>query len=179
MLNIEKCCLAVVDVQGKLAQLMHEKENLFKNIEILITAAEILKIPIIWCEQVPKALGPTIPQIAELMASIEPVTKSSFSCCRDDQFKSKLESLKKEHVILCGIETHICIYQTAVDLLDEGKNVNVRADAVSSRTCENKLIALSAMAAKGAQISTVEMLLFELLKTANHPKFKAIARLIK
>ena len=179
MLEIDNCTLVVVDVQGKLAQLMHEKESLFKNISIVIQAAKILNIPILWCQQVPEALGPTVDEIAELLTDYEPVNKSAFSCCGDKQFYAKLNELARKHVILCGIETHVCIYQTAVELINEDFNVDIIADAVSSRTLENKKIALKRMADEGANISCTEMALFELLKTAEHPRFRAIAKLIK
>ncbi len=179
MLDTEKCCLVVVDVQGKLAQLMHGKEALFKNIQTLITAAKILQIPILWCQQCPDALGPTIPEIAQLLADNEPINKAAFSCCGTDKFNSKLNELSRNQVLLCGIEAHVCVYQTAVDLLTKGFEVNVVVDGVSSRTPDNKQIALSRMAAEGAAISSVEMALFELLRTAEHPKFRQIAKLIK
>jgi nicotinamidase-related amidase len=158
---------------------MYEKELLFKNVEILIKAANILNFPIIWCQQCPESLGPTVPEISQLLNNIEPINKASFSCCRDEQFNSKLNKLNVNQVLLCGIETHVCIYQTAVDLVRKGFVVHVIADAVSSRTLENKKLALERIAAEGAKICSVEMALFELLKTARHPHFKDIARLIK
>ncbi len=179
MLDIQNCCLIVVDVQGKLAQLMHDKDILFKNIEILINSAKILNIPILWCQQCPESLGPTIPQIAQLLSGIEPINKASFSCCGSDQFITKLDRLSRRQILLCGIEAHVCIYQTAVDLLGKGFSVDVIADAVSSRTAENKRIAINKMAKQGVNISCTEMALFELLKTAEHPQFKQIARLVK
>lgn len=169
----------MVDVQGKLAQLMHAKEVLFKNIQILIQAARILDIPILWCQQCPAALGPTVPDIAELLAGNDPINKSAFSCCGDETFNTRLNELSRRQVLLCGIETHVCIYQTAVDLLRKGFAVDVPADAVSSRTLENKQIALQRMAAKGVNIGSVEMALFELLRTAEHPKFRQVAKLVK
>ena len=179
MLDIQNCCLVVVDVQGKLARLMHDKESLFKNIEILIKAAKILNIPILWCQQCPQSLGPTIPQIARLLTDIEPINKASFSCCGCNQFNAKLKELSRQQVLLCGIETHVCIYQTAADLLSKGFSVEVIADAVSSRTLENKQIAITKMSVEGVDVTTTEMALFELLKTADHPHFKEIAKLIK
>jgi len=188
MLDIQNCCLVVVDVQGKLAQLMHNKESLFKNIEILIKAAKILNIPILWCQQCPQFLGPTIPQIAELLSGVEPpnvlvgggpINKASFSCCGSDQFNDKLLALGPRQILLCGIESHVCIYQTAIDLLHKGFSVEVIADAVSSRTPENKQIAITKMSAEGAKITSTEMALFELLKTADHPHFREIAKLVK
>jgi nicotinamidase-related amidase len=179
MLEINDCSLVVVDIQGKLAQIMYEKECLFKNVEILIKAASLLNIPILWCQQVPESLGPTIPEIAALLKDIEPINKSSFSCCGDLQFNNKLNELNVNQVLLCGIETHVCIYQTAVDLVRKGFYVNVISDAVSSRTHDNKTVALERIVADGAKVSSVEIALFELLKTAKHPSFKEIARLIK
>jgi nicotinamidase-related amidase len=179
MLDVENCLLVVVDVQGKLASLMYDRDALFKNIQILIKAAKILDIPILWCQQCPDALGPTIPQIAELLADIQPINKASFNCCGDEKFISKLKSINRSQTLLTGIETHVCIYQTALDLLEKGFAVNVIADAVSSRTLDNKQIALSKMQAAGINISSTEMALFELLKTADHPRFKQIAKLVK
>ena len=179
MLDIKKCCLVVVDVQGKLAQLMYSKEALFANIQILIKSAKILDIPIIWCQQCPDSLGPTVPQIAELLTDNKPIDKANFSCCGEEKFNNELNSLARKQILLCGIEAHVCIYQTAVDLLQKEYNVDVIADAVSSRTQENKQLAISRMAAEGVKISCTEMALFELLKTADHEKFKQIADLIK
>jgi nicotinamidase-related amidase len=179
MLEIENCCLVVVDVQGKLAQLMYDKQFLFNNIQVIIKASKILDIPILWCQQCPDSLGPTISEIAELLKDDEPVNKSSFSCCGEETFNAKLQALNRRQVLLCGIEAHVCIYQTAVDLLRKGYEANVIADAVSSRTLDNKNTAIGRMAAEGVKISSTEMALFELLKTAEHLQFKQITKLIK
>ncbi|MHC4266051.1 MAG: hydrolase [Planctomycetota bacterium] len=179
MLDINKACLAVIDVQGKLAQLMHEKDQLFSNIQILIKGCKILGVPIIWTQQVPKALGETIPSIAELLTDIEPINKASFSCFGEENFVRALEAVNRKQVMLCGIETHICIYQTALDLLQQDYHVEIVTDAVSSRTLHNKHIALQKVQSKGAQITTTEMAIFELTKTAVHPQFKQIAKLVK
>jgi len=179
MLDIENCCLIVVDIQGKLAELMHEKEILFRNVQILIKAAKILEIPILWCQQCPQSLGPTSPQIAELLAGCEPIDKATFSCAADEDFKTALAGLSRRQIVLTGIETHVCIYQTATDLLADGYSVDIVADAVSSRTLANKQVALRRLSAQGANTTSTEMAIFELLKTADHPKFKQIAKLIK
>ena len=178
MLEIQNSCLVVVDVQGKLAQLMHDKDVLFRNIQILIRAAHILDIPILWCQQCPNALGPTIPEIAGLLADREPINKSAFSCCGAEEFNSQLNKSARRQILLCGIETHVCIYQTVIDLLRKGFEVSVIADAVSSRALENKQIALQRMAAENANLYCTEMALFELLRTAEHPRFREIAKLI-
>ncbi len=179
MLEIEKSCLVIVDVQGKLAQLMHDKETLFKNISVLIQAAKELSIPILWCQQVPEALGPTVPEIAELLTDVQPINKSAFSCCGDEKFNEAVQKLGRSQVLLCGIETHVCIYQTAMDLKSKGKEVHVIADAVSSRTRDNRKLALKKLKTYGIDIDCLEMVLFELLKTAKHPSFKKIAKLVK
>jgi nicotinamidase-related amidase len=158
---------------------MYDKQALFKNIQILIKAAKILDIPVLWCQQCPDSLGPTVPEIAQLLAADEPINKAAFSCCGSGEFNTRLNELARQQVFLCGIEAHVCIYQTAVDLLRKGFGVDVIADAVSSRTAENKQIALSRMAGRGVNISCTEMALFELLKTAEHHQFKQIAKLIK
>jgi len=179
MLDTTKCCLVVVDVQGKLAELMDNKESVFANIEILIRTAKALDFGIIWCQQYPRALGPTIPQIAQLLTDSQPIDKFSFSCCGHDEFNNKLKELRPKQVILCGIEAHVCIHQTAADLLDKDYEVHVIADAISSRTPANKEIALRRMEADGALLSSTEMALFELLRTAKHEKFKELMKLIK
>jgi len=178
-LRIDKCCLAIIDIQGKLAQLMYDKHRLFRNSVILLKTARILQIPILYTQQCPENLGPTIPQIAKLLSDCEPINKATFSCCGHEQFNDKLSGLNRRQVLLCGIEAHICIYQTAVDLIENGWDVSVIADAVSSRKLQNKEIALSKLAHIGTNIISTEMLVFELLKTAEHPKFKQIAKLIK
>jgi len=179
MLDISKSLLVIVDVQGKLAQLMHDKDKLFENIRILIKAVKILNIPILWCQQCPEFLGATVPEIAGLLADDEPINKAAFSCCGEENFNIRLNESSRQQIILCGIETHVCIYQTAFDLHRKGFYVEVIADAVSSRSPDNKQLALSKMSARGINISCTEMALFELLKTAVHPQFKNIAKLIK
>ena len=179
MLEIEKTCLVVVDVQGKLAQLMWDKDRLFNNIEILVKSANILGIPILWCQQYPKALGETIEQVAAHLKDISPCDKKSFSCCGNEEFAEKLHAVGRRQFLLCGIETHICVYQTTMDLLDRDYDVEVVGDAVSSRTKENKDAGLSRIKWEGAAITTTEMALFELLGTADHEKFREIAKLVK
>ncbi len=179
MLDIQQCSLVIVDVQGRLAQLMYDRNALFKNIQILIKAAKILKIPIIWCEQQPESIGVTVRQLANLLTDNQPIKKASFSCCAAEQFNSRLKSLARRQVLLCGLETHVCIYQTAADLSRNGYYVEVIADAVSSRILQNRNIAIKRMGKMGINISSAEMALFELLKTAEHPQFKKIIELIK
>lgn len=179
MLDVKDCCLIIVDVQGRLAELMYDKDFLFKNIKILIKAAKILSIPILWTQQQPQAIGVTVPQISQLLTDNEPINKACFSCCGLEEFNERINALGRRQVLLCGIEAHVCIYQTATDLIASGKEVHVIADAVSSRTKENKRIALQRMITEGVKFSSVEMAVFEILKTSEHPQFKQVIQLVK
>ena len=180
MLTVENTALVVIDVQGKLAQIMDQKEALFANLEKMIKGIQVLEIPIIWTEQVPEKLGPTLPEFSELLThSAKPIAKSSFSCCGHPPFVEAIQALGRRQVLLTGIETHVCVYQTALDLLDAGYEVQVVADAVSSRTSANKQIGLERMKAAGATLTSTEMALFELLRVAEGPQFKQIAKIVK
>lgn len=179
ILEVDQCCLLVVDVQGKLAQLMVDREKLYKNVGILIQIARGLDIPILWCQQSPDALGPTVAEIQQHLEGHSPVNKVAFSCWQDSGFQTKFQHLQRTQVLLCGIEAHICIYQTARDLWSEGLRTEVIVDAISSRTQASKTLAIKRMTALGVGMMNVEMALFELLKSADHPQFRALSKLIK
>jgi len=179
MLEIENVVLLIVDIQGKLAHLMDRKELLFKNVQNLIKGIRTLGIPILWVEQNPKGLGPTIPEIAAMLPDIQPISKMSFSSCRNDRFLKTLSALDRKQVLISGIETHICVYQTAADLENMGYEVQVVADAVSSRNLDNKEIGLQRMKDSGVSLTSVETALFELLKVAEGEQFRKILRIIK
>lgn len=179
MFSIKDSILVVVDVQGKLARIMHENEKLFMALEQIIRGAQMLSVPILWIEQNPERMGKTVEEIALLMPGEKPVSKMTFSCFGCDDFIMSLDSSGRKNVILTGIETHVCVYQTAIDLLEAGYNVDVLADAVSSRTKENKDIGLEKMRWAGADISSVETILFELMKTCEHEKFRDVLGVIK
>lgn len=176
---MENTVLVIVDVQGNLAHLMHEKELLFKNMQNLIKGIQVLGLPILWVEQNPKGLGPTIPEIADILSDIQPIAKMSFSSCRNDGFVQAMKALNRKQVLIAGIEAHICVYQTAADLVDTGYEVQVVADAVSSRTLVNKEIGLQKMRDSGAGLTSVETALFELLKVAEGEMFKEILKIVK
>ena len=169
----------IVDVQGKLAQVMNDKEGLFKNCQIMARAAQKLEIPVLWCQQVPKALGPTIPEIADELVGLEPVDKSCFSCWGSSPFRQRLCDLDRQQILLCGIEAHICMSQTALDCRRHGFEVYWVGDAISARTDYSRQIAAQRVAQQGVRLVTVEMVLFELLHDAKHRCFKDIAALIK
>jgi isochorismate hydrolase len=177
MLNREDAILAVIDIQGNLYLAMDEKEFLLANTAKLIKGINILDIPIILTEQV--KIGPTIPELAELMTDVKPLIKNSFSCCGDPQFMEAMTAAGKRQVLICGIEAHVCAYQTSMDLLARGYEVYLVADAVSSRTARNREIGIQKLLASGAVLTSAEMALFELLKTATDPKAKDLFRIIK
>ena len=179
MLKLEDTVLVVIDVQGKLAHLMHEKEELFKNVRVIIQGAQILEVPILLTEQYPQGLGPTIPEIAELLGETEPIEKTAFSCCGEKTFNEAFANLGRRQALLVGIETHVCVWQTVYDLLESEYEVHVAADAVSSRNPVNKDIGLQRMRGAGAKITCVESALFELMRVAEGPQFKAVSKLLK
>ncbi len=179
MLRSGDSALLIIDVQTKLAPLMHGKESLIENIRRMILSCRALEIPMIWAEQNPKGLGPTIPEVSGIMDDLEPIEKMTFSCCGSREFMRKLESVGRKQILVCGIETHVCIYQTAMDLLRLGYDVHVVADAVSSRTATNREVALNKIRDLGASITSTETALFEIVRVARGPKFKEILRIVK
>ena len=179
MLESKTAILVIIDVQGKLAQIMHDREDLIKNLQILISGAKLLETPIIWMEQLPDKLGPTIPEIQELLPDIEPIVKDVFSCARNEEFNGRLQELHGHDIILAGIESHVCVYQTAMDLLGQDFTVHVAADAVSSRTDSNKQLGLERMLLEGVVQTRVEMVLFELQGVATGDRFRKLAKLVK
>lgn len=179
MLTIDQTVLILVDVQGNLAQAMHNKEDLFKSIKNIISGCRVLDIPIVWAEQIPEKLGPTLPDIASLLTGLSPIAKCAFSCFQDSGIRQALTDTGRTQVLLAGIEAHVCIYQTAMDLVGRDYTVEVVADAVSSRTPENKKISLKKMRDAGVAMTSVEMALMELLGGAEAPKFREIINIIK
>ncbi len=179
MLAVDKCALVVIDIQGKLAQLMYRKESLFENTRKLIKGCQVLGIPIIVTEQYPKGLGPTIPEIADLFPDFRPLPKVAFSCCGDEGFQRELRAVARQQILVCGIETHVCVYQTTMDLLGAQYHVEIVEDAVSSRAQEDRGTALQRMRDEGARTTSVEMALFELMKVAEGPRFKEVSKIVK
>jgi nicotinamidase-related amidase len=179
MLNPNNTVLVVVDVQEKLSRAMHEKEALLQSTVKAVAGAKILGLPVIRTEQNPNGLGPTVPEVEELLADVPAITKLSFSCCGEPNFMQQFAALHRRQVLVLGIESHVCVYQTVADLLDEGYEVQVLADAVSSRTPENKAIGLELCKELGASITSAETALFELLKKAEGDKFKQMLKVVK
>ncbi len=180
-LEPEQCALIVVDIQEKLLPPIWEKERLVRNAQLLIRLAGILKIPALVTTQYVKGLGSTVPEIASLLPDTPPVDKLMFSCFGSDAFCSLLKRLpgQRTTVLLCGMETHICVMQTALGALREGYLVHVASDAVSSRTELNWRIGLDRMRAAGAILSSTEMMIYELLRSSGAPAFKELLPYLK
>ncbi|MEG0261321.1 MAG: isochorismatase family protein [Lysinibacillus sp.] len=178
MFTVEEACLVVVDVQGKLAAIVDDSEVVIQNVAKLVQAAQALEVPILWLEQNPSRLGETAQEIAQHMTD-ESIAKMAFSACREDAFIDALKASGRTQFIVTGIETHICVYQTARQLKERGFEVEVVVDAVASRTNGNKEIGLAKMQALGILPTSTEMILYELLQGADHPHFKTILQLVK
>ncbi len=180
-LEAEQCALIVVDIQGKLLTGIWQKEQLVRNSQLLIRLAGILKIPAIVTTQYAKGLGGTVPEIASLLPEREPIDKQMFSCFGSDVFCSVLKRLPgpRTTVLLCGMEAHICVTQTALAALREGYLVHVASDAIGSRTEWNWRIGIERMRAAGAVISSTEMMMYELLRSSGTPAFKELLPYLK
>jgi nicotinamidase-related amidase len=180
-LEAEQCALIVVDIQEKLLPPIWEKERFVRNAQLLIRLAGILKIPALVTTQYIKGLGNTVPEIAELLPGTPPIDKLTFSCFGSDVFCSLLKRLpgQRTTVLLCGMETHICVMQTALGALREGYLVHVASDAVSSRTELNWRFGLDRMRAAGAILSSTEMMTYELLRSSGAPAFRELLPYLK
>ena len=179
MFNMEATVLVLVDIQGKLAQMMHGKDRFFEHAATLVQGMRILDVPIVWVEHHPKGLGRTVPEVARPHHRLVSVEKNTFSCCGNEDFLEALVEVGRKQILLAGMETHICILLTALDLLERGLEVQVVADAVSSRRLENKQNALWRLRDAGVVATNVETALYELMRSAAHPRFRDILELIK
>ena len=180
LLSKEGSVLIIFEMQERLLPAVHEHKEVLKNVRNMVRSARILGIPIILTEQYPKGLGPTVPELMEVLGEdVEPVEKLSFSAFGSDEFRSRLKDLDAKTLMLCGLETHICINQTAHDALQEGYRVHVLKDATSSRTKKNKKAGLKKMQHSGVVITTTEMALYELMEVAKTDEFNDILKVLK
>lgn len=179
MFTIDQSLLLVIDVQEKLASVIHDRDETLRHAGTLIKTANFLKIPVVFTEQAPEKIGPTVAGLAELVKERPFISKISFSCCGSPEFMNILKQHGRRQIIVCGIEAHVCVYQTVSDLLEQDYDVQVAGDAVSSRRKEHKEIALARMQQLGAGITCTEMIATELVGGAGHPQFKSILSLIK
>ena len=178
LLDAEDGLLFIVDIQARLAPAMTDPQATIARAAILLAAAERLAVPIVVSEQYPQGLGHTDGRLP-LPAAARIFPKTSFSASRDPAIRAHLESLGRRQVVLCGMETHVCVLQTALDLAGRGFRPAVVADAVASRLPERKERGLARMAAAGVAVVDSEMVVFEWLEAAGTPAFKELSRLIR
>ena len=180
-LEPQKTALIVIDVQEKLLPPIFQKEELVRNSQLLIRLASVLNMPALVTTQYAKGLGSTVPEVASLLPEAQPIDKLAFSCFGSDVFCSTLKHLpgNRNTVLLCGMESHICVMQTALAALREGYLVHVATDAVSSRTEWNWKMGLERMRAAGAVLESTEMAIYELLRSSGSPEFKEMLKHLK
>ena len=175
VLDRGRAALVIVDVQEAFRPAVREFETVAAGVASLIRGARILGLPVVVTEQYPKGLGATVPEVAEHLDGIEPIAKVSFSAAAADGF----DLGARDQVLVCGIESHVCVSQTAHALLDQGVEVHVARDAVTSRSEENRELGLHKMETAGAIVTSVEAALFELLGAAGSEEFKRVQSLLK
>ncbi|CAM5773237.1 isochorismatase family protein [Bosea minatitlanensis] len=174
LLNLPNSLLLVVDLQARLMPAIHDGARVVANAARLLEAGRLLAVPVVVTEQNPGKLGPTVPELAGLPPAI---AKMSFDACAEPAVLAALGG--DRDIVLCGCEAHVCVGQTALTLLECGRRVVVVQDAVGSRAPESRAVAIRRLAAHGAEIVTTEMVLFEWLRTAAHPQFRAVSKLIR
>ena len=178
----EKTAFVVIDVQERLFPAMDSdhREEVMRNIKVLAAAARRLQLPTVVTEQYPKGLGHTLPELREaLAAGVEPIEKVAFSCWGVESVRARLTATGARQLLLGGIEAHVCVLMSALDLLAEGYGVHVVADAVTSRTQANRRLAMAQLRQAGAVVTTTETVLFQLLRQADTDDFRELARLIR
>ena len=175
MLERDRAALVIVDVQEAFRPAVGEFDQVASNAAILAEGARILGLPVILTEQYPRGLGETVPEVARVTQGVPRLEKTVFSAARADGFD--LDG--RDQALVCGIETHVCVNQTVQDLLDQGVETQVAADAVTSRTAANRRAGLAKMEASGAMLTSTEMALFELVGRAGTDEFKEVQRLVK
>ena len=175
VLDRDRAVLVVVDVQEAFRPAVRKFDRVAANVATLVEGAKALGVPIVVTEQYPRGLGHTVPEVADHLDGVEPIEKVAFSAARADGF----DPGGRDQALVCGIESHVCVSQTAHDLLDRGLEVHVARDAVSSRTEENRELGIHKMERAGAVVTSVEAALFELLGEAGTPEFKAVQGLIR
>lgn len=181
-LDRQNAVVVVIDVQERLMPVIDRGDGVLRNIDRLVRGCHVLGVPALLTEQYVKGLGSTVPvvrQAFEQTSGYRPLEKMTFSAMRLDAFAAQLAALERKQILLAGVETHVCVYQTARDLIVAGFSVTLVADALSSRTQENKDVALRRMQADGARLSSTEMALFDLVGTSGTDEFRAIVKIVK
>ena len=175
----EDTAAIIIDIQERLYPVISDGEKLLQNCLKLIDGLQLLSLPVIITQQYTKGLGPTVPSVIQKFSEFSFIEKISFSCYDEPSVREKLLSLKTHNILLCGIEAHVCVLQTCLDLLENGFMPVVIEDCVSSRNLNDKKIAIERMRQEGARITTFESLLFELTRRAGSEVFKRISGIVK
>jgi len=178
-LSAGECALVIIDIQERLAAVMEERGKVVANTRHLIELAKTFDMPVIVTEQYPKGLGRTVTEVAQVLERHARVEKMAFDCCGEETYVRALEASARRKLIVAGMETHVCVLQTVLSLLNRGFCVHAVSDAICSRDRENKRIALDMMASAGAVVTCAETVLFQVMKVAGTPEFKRISSLIK
>jgi nicotinamidase-related amidase len=179
LLDKDLTTLLIVDMQEPFLRTLFERERVISNVVRLVKGAELFGVPVIVTLQYAERMGDVIPEIAAVLPDSEHLDKMTFSCCGAESFVEQLESIGRRTILVCGIETHVCVNQTVHDLLALGYDVHIVEDAISSRREDDYLIGLRKMRKSGAISSSTEMALFELAYTAGTPEFKELLKLVK
>ncbi len=179
MLRRDRSLLLAVDMQAGLARAVDEAETRIQRLGLLLRAAAVVEVPVILSEQYPKGLGPTDPRLLPLPEGAMVLPKLAFSCWREPGLRAALEQAGRRQIVVAGMETHVCVLQTALDLQEAGFEVHLAADAAGSRREEDRSMALARLRERGVSIVTAEMVVFEWLERAEGPAFKALIPAIK
>lgn len=177
-LNREETLLMVIDIQERLARVMEQKDGVIRNTQILLQAAREMDMPIVTTEQYPKGLGPTVPELSGLLDPARIFSKNSFTACTEE-VSEELASLGRKKILIAGMETHVCVFQTCRDLLGAGFQVFLARDAVCSRSRDNWINGLELIKEMGGRITNTETAVFDLLKVSGTDEFRTLSKLIK
>ncbi|MGE5893862.1 MAG: hydrolase [bacterium] len=178
-LSAEESMLIIIDIQERLAVAMEEKDKVINNTKYLIELAKIYNIPIVLTEQYPKGLGQTVSEIKDVLLNYAPIEKLTFDCCGEGSYLKELKGISRRKLIVTGMETHVCVLQTVLSLLNQGYDVHLVSDAVCSRDAGNRRTALDMLSNAGAVVTCTETVLFQIMKIAGTEEFRKIAKMIK
>ncbi len=179
MLNIEDALLIIVDIQGNLAKVVNESEKVNAAAHKMIAGALALELPILLTAQAPHKIGHTTDEVRELVPDLYEYPRIGFSILTSPEIEQALKESRRKQLILCGFESHICVYQSAMDLMKAGYDVHLLVDAVSSRDPQNKAYILQELRAEGAHLINVETALYAMMRDANHPAFRTVSKIVK
>ncbi|MDR2800096.1 MAG: hydrolase [Desulfovibrio sp.] len=178
-IHAEDTAAVAIDFQERLLPAVHDGDELVRSSRVLLSGLNALNVPILVTRQYPKGIGDTVPEIREVTANALTCDKLTFSCCGSETFASALQKLHRKNIVLCGVEAHVCVLQTALDLLASGYKVFLATDCTGSRRHHDRLVGLKRAEREGAMLTTYEQTLFELLESSTSTAFKTISALVR